>query len=82
MEQDQATLTKPIQLTMTQEDIKAFRRTLPHKYYEENLLHIISIEDIKDYEECMAKLKHYKYKKRPINKTIYEIFKNKHVIFL
>ena len=39
------------------EDIKAFRRTLPHKYYEENLLHIISIEDIKDYEECMAEIK-------------------------
>ena len=30
----------------------------------------------------LTKLKHYKYKKRPINKIIYEIFKNKQVVFL
>lgn len=41
------------------DEIKAFRRELPHKYYEENLLHIYSIEDIKDYDECLAETERF-----------------------
>jgi len=35
---------------------KALFATLPHKYYEENGLHSFFIEQIKDYEECVAEL--------------------------
>lgn len=40
-------------------EIKDFLASLPHKYYEENLLHIILIEDIKDYDECMAQIERF-----------------------
>lgn len=40
-------------------EIKKFLASLPHKYYEENLLHIILIEDIKDYDECMAQIERF-----------------------
>lgn len=36
---------------------KQFLRELPHKYYEENNLHMILIGSIKDYDTCMAELK-------------------------
>lgn len=31
-----------------------FRKKLPHKYYDENMLHGLLLEQIKDYEECVA----------------------------
>ncbi|MCQ2493205.1 MAG: DNA alkylation repair protein [Lachnospiraceae bacterium] len=40
-------------------EVKEFFAALPHKYYEENILHIILIEDIKDYEECMAEIERF-----------------------
>ena len=33
---------------------KQFLRELPHKYYEEDNLHMILIGSIKDYDTCMA----------------------------
>lgn len=38
-------------------DIVIFLRTLPHKYYEENNLHGLIIESMKDYEKCIAEMK-------------------------
>lgn len=40
-------------------EVKSFFSSLPHKYYEENILHIILIEDIKDYNECMAEIERF-----------------------
>lgn len=37
-----------------QEESIIFLRQLPHDYYEENNLHAFLIEQIKDYEECIA----------------------------
>ena len=31
-----------------------FLRDLPHKYYDENILHALLISEMKDYNECMA----------------------------
>ena len=31
-----------------------FMRNLPHKYYDENILHALLISEIKDYDECIA----------------------------
>jgi len=39
--------------------VSEFLASLPHKYYEENILHIILIEDIKDYAECMAAIERF-----------------------
>lgn len=36
---------------------KQFLRELPHKYYEEDNLHMILIGSIKDYDTCMVELK-------------------------
>lgn len=36
-----------------------FLRILPHKYYEENNLHAFLIEDIKDYNSCIAELNRF-----------------------
>ena len=35
---------------------EAFMRNLPHKYYEENNLHAFLIEQIHDYDACIAAL--------------------------
>ena len=32
---------------------KVFLNSLPHKYYDENILHSILISEIKDYDECI-----------------------------
>lgn len=37
-------------------DIGIFLRTLPHKYYEENNLHGLIIESMKDYDKCIAEM--------------------------
>lgn len=42
-----------------QPEVKEFFNMLPHKYYEENILHIILIEDIMDYEECMEEIEKF-----------------------
>ena len=34
-------------------EVNAFLRHLPHKYYDENMLHGLLISQIKDYEECI-----------------------------
>ncbi len=36
-----------------------FMRSLPHKYYEENNLHAFLIEQIKDYDECIAQINRF-----------------------
>lgn len=33
-----------------------FLNTLPHKYYDENMLHSVLLSGIKDYEECLSKI--------------------------
>lgn len=40
-------------------EVKVFFNTLPHEYYEENILHIILIEDIKDYDECLGEVEKF-----------------------
>lgn len=41
------------------EEAKLFIKKLPNKYYEENNLHGLLIEQIKDYDECLAELKRF-----------------------
>lgn len=41
------------------EESKLFIKKLPHQYYEENNLHGLLIEQIKDYDECLAELKRF-----------------------
>lgn len=38
------------------EESKVFLNDLPHKYYDENLLHGMLISEIKDYDKCINKL--------------------------
>ena len=40
-------------------ELQAFLQTLPHKYHEENSLHIAYINKIKNYDECLAELEHF-----------------------
>ncbi len=40
-------------------DINQFMDELPHKYYEENNLHGMIIETIKDYDECIYRLNEF-----------------------
>ena len=37
-------------------EAEAFLRQLPHRYYEENNLHMMLITGIKDYEKCMEEI--------------------------
>lgn len=37
-------------------ELQSFLQTLPHKYHEENSLHIALINKIKAYDECLAEL--------------------------
>lgn len=39
--------------------VDAFMRNLPHKYYEENNLHAFLIEDVRDYDRCIAELNRF-----------------------
>ena len=34
-------------------EVNDFVRQLPHKYYDENMLHGLLISQVKDYEECI-----------------------------
>lgn len=38
------------------EEAKLFLSSLPHKYYDENLLHGMLISELKDYDECIKEL--------------------------
>ena len=40
-------------------EAEKFLNELPHKYYEENNLHAFLIEQIKDYDECIAQLERF-----------------------
>ncbi len=41
------------------EQAERFQAELPHRYYEENNLHAFLIEQIKDYDECIAALERF-----------------------
>lgn len=41
------------------EEIEGFCKTLPHKFHEENILHICLINQLKDYDDCVAELEHF-----------------------
>ncbi|MCI8957064.1 MAG: DNA alkylation repair protein [Eubacterium sp.] len=41
------------------DEAKEFIQTLPHKYYEENNLHGFILEQIKDYDECIAEVERF-----------------------
>ena len=41
------------------EEAKLFLNDLPHKYYDENLLHGMLISEIKDYDECINELEKF-----------------------
>ena len=38
---------------------KEFLKILPHQYYDENNLHGLLIEQIKDYDRCLAELERF-----------------------
>lgn len=40
-------------------NIDIFLNDLPHKYYDENMLHALIISEIKDYETCIAKVEKF-----------------------
>lgn len=40
-------------------ELQSFLQTLPHKYHEENSLHIALINKIKAYDECLAELERF-----------------------
>ena len=40
-------------------ELQTFLQTLPHKYHEENCLHIALINAIKSYDECLSELEHF-----------------------
>lgn len=41
------------------DEIEDFMKNLPHKFHEENILHVVLICSIKDYEECISKLEKF-----------------------
>ena len=36
-----------------------FLRDLPHKYYDENILHVILVSEMKDYEACIVEVDNF-----------------------
>ena len=47
---------KLAKLYFKDENSKEFLNTLPHKYYDENMVHGLLISEIKDYEECIREV--------------------------
>lgn len=47
---------RQIAKNMSKEDAEEFMKELPHKYYEENLLHGYIIQKDKDYDHCINEL--------------------------
>ena len=41
------------------EESEMFLKALPHKYYEENNLHVLLIEQIRDYDKCLEELERF-----------------------
>lgn len=41
------------------EDVEEFLVALPHKYYEENNLHMFVLENMKDYDTCMKYMENF-----------------------
>ena len=37
-----------------------FLHQLPHQYYDENMLHGLLISEVKDYEECIRRSRHFR----------------------
>lgn len=44
---------------LKRDDTEDFLSALPHKYYEENNLHMFMLEKVKDYETCMAYVENF-----------------------
>lgn len=40
----------------TSKEAQAFLRELPHQYYDENMLHGLLLNEIRDYEECLERV--------------------------
>ncbi|MCQ2591304.1 MAG: DNA alkylation repair protein [Treponema sp.] len=45
--------------TEAEAEIDLFMKELPHKFHEENVLHVVLINEIKDFETCMAELEQF-----------------------
>lgn len=45
--------------TLTDDEKTAFLSELPHRYYDENLLHGIILSGIKDFDRCMAEVERF-----------------------
>ncbi|MCQ2749711.1 MAG: hypothetical protein MJ246_07175 [Clostridia bacterium] len=45
--------------TVSEKDREEFLKSLPHKYHDENMLHSIFLNDIKDYETQVAELERF-----------------------
>ena len=41
------------------QEAEAFLKELPHRYYEENNLHMMLVAQIKDYESCLAEVERF-----------------------
>ena len=41
------------------EEAKEFMKVLPHKYYEENNLHSLLIQQIRDYDQCLKEMERF-----------------------
>ena len=41
------------------EESKTFLKTLPHKYYDENIVHGMLISEIKDYDTCIEEIERF-----------------------
>lgn len=49
----------PLVKALSAKEIESFKNTLPHKYHEENCLHIALINSMKDYDECVSSLEKF-----------------------
>ena len=53
---DLKNLAKEILKNNSHEEVRSFLSELPHGYYEENMLHVIILSDIKDFDECIREI--------------------------
>lgn len=53
------TLRKIAKEYMKDEEFPIFLSTLPHQYYDENMLHSMLLSEIKDYDTCVSCLKEF-----------------------
>jgi len=52
-------ILKQLAKSLSQEEITNFLSTLPHQYYDENMLHSILISNIKDKEQCLKAINNF-----------------------